>query len=107
MDVIDLVTKIVNLPAIGLLVYYVLSELREQRRELRRARGEDRIVFENVVSMLATLIERVQPPSTPYRVPAGNRSSRHNAPFGVEATVNERPSKRMRSVSDPPDEDDK
>ena len=84
MDALDLVTKIVNLPAIGLLVYYVLAELREQRRELRRARGEDRQVLDSMVAALATLVERSGLP----KARAAERSKRHNAPaFGVVGFV--------------------
>ena len=107
MDTLDLVTKLANLGALPVLAYYILGELREQRREFRRGLGEMRELVEQLVK---GLLDRTAPArAAPDLTRLGRLGERHNAPpLGVAIVGGERPSRRMRTMSDPPfaDEDD-
>jgi len=118
---IELVKLLLNLGGLGLFAYFTLVEIREtrgelleQRREARRARAEDQELLWDIKLLVVTLLERVSPgdavPTPMPHIQTGPvqpRTKRHHAPaFGVEITKPERPSRRMRSVSDPPDEPD-
>jgi len=110
MDVFDLASKLGNL-GVGGLAFYMLLEFREQRREARRNKSDTDEKLVGLATNVAVLVDRVsRDPAAPAAIPSPLphvRSRPHHAPaFGVEVTRNERPSKRMRSVSDPPDDDD-
>jgi len=120
--VIDIAQKVGNLGGLAVFAYFVLAELREQRREARRARSEDREALERLTMSHAAAgfalvawqvfleLQAEQQSAAPRALPRAitgpvqpSRPRRHAPPFGVpldETTKPERPSRRMRSVSD-------
>ncbi len=104
MDVIDLATKIGNLGGLAVFAYYVLAELREQRREARRRQAVTDLKLDALDRALAVLLERT---STEMLEMPVSRSQRHIAPvLGVEVTAVDRPPRRKRTLSDDPDDGD-